>query len=141
MSNRSKIVLTSLIAALIAVMVSLAVLVAWSRPTNVVQWQWCQPDDISYDSYDPYCLSVVEGDINWTFMPLTVMRHYYVFVGRGTQVPSYGHYADYTPTFGAAEARDYLSRASVEWTTEGVTFVEDAGHRLFIPAEMFTAGR
>jgi len=140
MPKRSLLILGGLVIAIAAIALTAGMLIAWSRPTRQVVWQSCQPDTISYDSYDPYCLAVVEGDVNWTFMPLTVMRHHFLFVGRGTEI-GYGHYVDYSPQFSAYDKAEYLAGVQLDWTVEGVTFIEPSGHRLFVPADMFTGGR
>lgn len=110
------------------------------RPTDRVLWQDCQPDDLTYDGAGPYCLSVVEGGLNWQFLPLARVRHHFVFVGRGTIV-SYGHYTDYSIHHGVELMADYVQTLTTEWTPEGVTLVETTGHRLFMPADAFTGGR
>jgi hypothetical protein len=61
------------------------------RPSNKIIAQWKQSDSITYKSFDPYYLSVIERDINWTSFPLNWERHYEIFVGRESGTPSYGH--------------------------------------------------
>ena len=129
-----------LLAVVIAGGVTFTLVSAFSRPTHRLLWQECQPATVSYDDFDPYCLSVVEGDVNWVFMPLNPRRHAYLFVARGTAVPGYGHYLDYGPQLYGDPER-YLSDVTLDWTAEGITFNEPTGHRLFIPAEQFTGGR
>lgn len=116
------------------------ILVIDLRPTERVVWQDCQPDGLTYDDFGPYCLSVVEGGLNWEFLPLSRVRHHFVFIGRGTEV-SYGHYTDYSPHHGVELMADYVRGLATDWAAEGVTLTEPSGHRLFIPAESFTGGR
>jgi hypothetical protein len=101
--------------------------------------QWCQPKEIDYQSFDPYCLSVVEGSREWS--NLEFPRRHYLFIGRGTAAPGYGHYLDYTFHPGYEDVDAHVARSSVEWSPEGVTFIEATGHRLFIPKAMFIGGR
>lgn len=101
--------------------------------------QWCQPKEVDYQSYDPYCLSVVEGSREW-LKPEFPRRHY-LFVGRGTEAPGYGHYKEYSFHPGGAAIDDHVGRSTVVWNQDGVTFIEATGHRLFIPKEMFIGGR
>jgi hypothetical protein len=143
MSERMKLALAAVLGGVIVLvlaMFAVAALIEWARPTDRVLWQECQPEDVSYESFDPYCIAIVEGDVNWQFITFTVMRHFYVFVGRGQEI-SYGHYISYTPQFGATDKAEYLSGVTVEWTSDGVTLLEPGGHRLFIPADQFTGGR
>ena len=120
--------------------IAAGLVIHWSRPTRAVLWQACQPADVTYDGFDPYCLSVVEGDLNWTFMPLSTIRHTFVFVGRGTGI-NYGHYLDYGPQFRGQDPVAYMDQATLDWTAEGITLTEPTGHRLFLPAESFVGGR
>jgi hypothetical protein len=147
MTQRTQIIVAAVagfgVAALLA-LIAAAIIANQLRPTNTVVWQTCQPDSVMYDDFDPYCLSVVEGAADMQFVPFRMGRVHYLFVGRGTGAPSYGHYVAYTPQyvhFAPADLADYLTEAAVEWEADGLTFVEPSGHRLYIPAEMFTGGR
>ncbi|MBL8796275.1 MAG: hypothetical protein JNM56_20415 [Planctomycetia bacterium] len=114
---------------------------AWcmnARSDRVVR-QWLAPEDVQYGSYDPYALSVVEGALDWNLPRLR--RRHYLFIGRGTEAPSYGHYLDYTFHPGGKDIDTHIGRSTVEWTPDGVTFVEATGHRLFVPKAMFIGGR
>jgi hypothetical protein len=112
-----------------------------SYPANQVIKQWTQPSDINYQSYDPYCLSVIEGPRRW-INPANLERTHYIFIGRGTDAPSYGLYLDFNFFgYGKAETDAHIAASKVEWNTDGVTFIEASGRRLFIPAAAFTGGR
>jgi hypothetical protein len=110
-----------------------------SRTDRIIQ-QWHQPKEIEYKSFDPYTLSVVEGALDWSRL-LSLPHRHYLFIGRGTDAPSYGHYLDYTfhPSIDDLDA--HVRQSQVEWTPEGLTFVEASGHRLFVPKAMFVGGR
>src|SRR5262249_11971834 len=56
-----------------------------TRRCDRVVWQDCQPPTVDYHSFDPYCLSVVEGSLEWTGFPLSVTRRFYLFIGRGVE--------------------------------------------------------
>lgn len=118
----------------ITALVTLALLVAWSRPTNRRLWQHCQPQSVQYADGATYCLTVLERDVDWRWLPFTFTRHLDLFVARGPEA-TYGHVVDYGPRLAD------LDRAVVEWSPDGVTFTESSGHRLFIPAEAFLASR
>jgi hypothetical protein len=102
---------------------------------------WMQPDSVSYDQWGPYYLTVAEADIDWRGFPLSVRRRYFVYAGRDSGKPSYGHAVDYSFNNGLADIDDYIRSCSVGWTAEGVTLTEPDGHLLFIPSTAFTGGR
>jgi hypothetical protein len=131
--------LALLLVAIFAVVVSCVA--TWflnSRSDRVIK-QWHQPKEVEYKSFDPYTLSVIEGAIDWN--NLSFPRRHYLFIGRGTESPSYGHYLDYTFHAGFEEVDAYIGQSTVEWTSDGLTFVEASGHRLFVPKSMFIGGR
>jgi hypothetical protein len=117
------------------------ILVGWLfYPTERVVWQSCQPDDITYKSFDPYCLSVIEItrpiDRFWL-----EQRRYYVFIGPGTGFPSYGHVVEHDFFPGQKDRDTYIRNCTVTWTIDGVTLEQESGHRLFIPKKSFIGGR
>lgn len=112
-----------------------------NKPSNRVIWQSCQPDEVSYNSFDPYCLSVVEGSIDWTTFPFGTQRRYFLFVGRGKEAPAYGVYIDFSFPSAGRDADEFIRASKVEWDERGLTFVTKAGHRLFLPKEAFVGGR
>ena len=107
--------------------------------SNRVISQWHQPQEVDYKSFDPYSFSVIEGAIDWK--DLSFPRRHCLFIGRGTDAPSYGHYFDYTFHPGSEDIDEYIGRSSVEWSANGLTFIEASGHRLFVPKAMFIGGR
>ncbi len=121
--------------------VPIAFLIAWviNRPSDRIVQQWRQPKDIDYRSFDPYTLSVIEGAVDWYKLPFA--RRHYLFVGRGSDAPDYGHYLDYRFTRGYGDTDAHIAKSTVEWKPDGITFVEASGHRLFIPKAMFVGGR
>jgi hypothetical protein len=110
-----------------------------SLPSNRVLKQWPQPTDIDYGSFDPYTVSLVEGAIRWR--DLSLRRDHFLFIGRGSDAPGYGHYLSHTVHNGYEDITDYIDRSSVEWTAEGISYIEPSGHRVFVPKAMFTGGR
>lgn len=112
-----------------------------NRPTNRVVWQSCQPENVNYAANDPYCLSVVEGSIDWNKSPLGSTRRYSIFIGRGTEAPGYGHYIDHSFHPGYEQIDTHIAKSAVVWSNDGLTFQESSGHRLHVPKEMFIGGR
>ncbi len=111
------------------------------RPSNKIIGQWKQSDSVHYKSFDPYFLSVVERDINWTYFPLNWERHYEIYVGRENVIPAYGHFIEFSFYRGFDDVDTHMKKSSVEWSDAGVTFKEASGHILFIPKDMFIGGR
>jgi len=66
---------------------------------------------------------------------------YEVFVGHGPDTPSYGHSVRYSFHPGYTNPETHIRSSKVEWSADGVTFIEGTGHRLFIPKAMFVGGR
>ncbi len=124
--------------AIVSGIVALAVLYAATRPTLRVVWQNCQPETITYDR-DGYCIAVIERDLDFSGWPLYLDRRHAIVVTWGTQT-SYGHMIDYSFTYNS-NLEDYINQSQAEWAQDGVTFVEQDGHRLFFPSSIFTGGR
>ena len=101
---------------------------------------WEKPGEVQYDGAT-YYLSVVEGDIDWRGFPLYWTRRYYIYVGRESGPPTYGHVLDYSFHPVGDEIEVHIRQSVVEWSDECVTFREASGHVVFIPAEMFVGGR
>jgi len=109
--------------------------------SNRIIYQWKQAESVNYKSFDPYFLSVVERDVNWTSFPLNWERHYEIYVGRETGKPSYGHFIEFSFHPGLDDIDSHVKKSIVEWSDTGVTFKEASGHVLFIPKDMFVGGR
>src|SRR5262249_50975121 len=99
---------------------------------NAVLWQDCQPDNINYGSFGPYCVSVLEGNL---FEP------YYLFFGRGNTAPSYGYYFTFPFWFDTKDPVAEIRESKAEWKPEGVTFIAKWGNKLFVPKRAFIGGR
>ena len=111
------------------------------RPSNRIIGQWKQSELINYKSHDPYFLSVLERDVNWTSFPLNWERHYEIYVGRENGVPGYGHFIEFSFHPGYEDIESHVKKSTVEWTDDGAIFKEASGHTLFIPKDMFIGGR
>lgn len=108
--------------------------------SNKVVAQWKQPDDIQYDGYSPYYVSVVERDLEWN--PFTgFQRNYAIYAGKNSEVISYGHYIDFTFWPGYEDTVSFIKKTNVDWKPEGITMTMASGHQLFIPQDSFTGGR
>ncbi len=114
------------------------VLLNW--PTHHAVFESVQPDTVSYQSFDPYKLVVIEGPMAWTTIPWS--RQYHVFVGKaGDDNQAYGHRTSISFHPINADLATHIQQSRVEWDTDGVTFVQASGHRTFIPKRMFIGGR
>lgn len=118
----------------------LALLLA-TRPTLRVLRTWTSPAELMYDDWGPRHLSVVEGAWDFDGFPLHLERRHFIYVGRDAGTPVYGHQVKISLNNSVEALEPYLARATVTWTTEGVTFAEPSGHRLFIPKASFLGGR
>jgi hypothetical protein len=113
------------------------------RPSNKIIAQWKQSESVNYKSFDPYFLSIIERDVNWTYFPLNWERHYEIYVGGESGIPGYGHFIEFSfhPGFDDVDVATHLKKSIVDWSDAGVTFKEASGHILFIPKDMFIGGR
>jgi len=114
----------------------LLLLLHWPSGTVVATCQ--QPSSLQYDGRGPYCLSIVERDIDWLHLP--PRRKYRIYAGRDSGTADYGHWIDFS--FHTVEdLASFLGKPEATWTAEGVELDLESGHRLYIPADMFTGGR
>lgn len=115
-------------------------LISHYRSCKVVA-QWEQTDDVEYDGYSPYYVSVIERD--FSLNPFTgFQRHYGIYAGKESVSPkSYGHYIDFSFYNGYEDIVSFIKKTNVEWKSEGITMTMSSGHQLFIPQKMFTGGR
>lgn len=109
-------------------------------PTDRVINTWKQKNDYQYNSFGGYNLSVVENDYYLGKIPyFSGERRYYIYVGKDTGKPTYGHVINYSfhpETYGSNDIEEYIKKSEVEWQEDGVLFKEDSGHRLFVPKSM-----
>ena len=138
--TRKKILKTCLFAIASFIFVFI-ILYALHRPSLIVVAEWQQPANITYDNQGPYYLSVVETDINWRGFPIYVKRNHIIYAGRESGTPSHGHVIEYSFHAFPDNLKDFLKKATVDWTPDGVTLVLPSGHRLFVPKNMFMGGR
>jgi hypothetical protein len=122
-------------------LVTAVLLYVLTRPSLRVVHTRKQPDTVSYQSFDPYCFSVAESDLDWRGFPLNVRRRCFIYIGVEAEQPAYGHMLDYSFQVDGRPLEEYLQQSAVEWTSDGVTFREASGHVLFVPKAMFIAGR
>ena len=111
------------------------------RPSMEVVAQWRQPAEIAYDGRGPYYLSVVESDLDWGSFPIHVERNYFIYVGRDSGEPSYGHMVKLSFHPYPDDLKTFLAKSQAHWTDQGVELSLASGHRLFVPSAMFTGGR
>ena len=84
-----------------------------------------------------------EGEVNWSFFLLGWERHYFVYVGRHSGDPGYGHFVEFSfyPGYEDENIASHIKKSHVEWSEAGVTFKPPSGHVLFIPKQMYIGGR
>ena len=140
MFNR-KGILKAFLLVLISFILAFVILYFLHRPSLTVVAEWKQPAEIKYDGRGPYYMSVVETDLNWRGFPLYVDRHHIIYVGRESGTPTYGHMLEYSFYPFPDDLKDFLKKATVEWTAEGVNLTLPSGHKLFVPKRMFIGGR
>ena len=124
-----------------SVILSLVIVFLLHRPSLEVVHQWKQPDEITYDQWGPYYMSVIESDLDWRGFPLYVERNYFIYVGRDSGKPSHGHMVKFSFHAFSDDLKTFLSKADAQWTDKGVELILPSGHRVFIPRDMFTGGR
>lgn len=124
---------------LVSTLLTTAGLYLLTRPSQRVIQTWTQPGQIQYDGAT-YYLSVIESDLDWRGFPYHVSRRYYIYVGRESGSPTYGHVVDFS-FYPTEDIQTYIRKSTVEWSSGGVTFQTVSGHRLFIPKQMFVGGR
>jgi len=123
-----------------SVLLSFIILVWLQRPKLRVIKSWKQSADISYGSFDPYFLNVVEDNIDLGHIPFTAPRNYFLYAGKESDKVTYGHAKNYSFEY-TSSIDKYLNECEVEWTSKGVTFKEPSGHSFFIPKKVFIGGR
>lgn len=141
MSRTAKIFLFLFTALVLALILALVLNFALHRTSNRVIAEWKQVDSVQYHSNDPYYLSVSEGEVNWSFFLLGWERHYFIYVGRESGDPGYGHFVEFSFHPGYEDVESHIKKSNVEWSEAGVTFKPASGHALFIPKQMFIGGR
>lgn len=93
--------------------------------------QSCQGEYIKYNSFDPYCLSVIKQ-----VRPLG--NDYIILISRKGD-ETYGHVINYIETNLISE--ENIKKMRVIWSNEGIELTFAAGHKLYIPKERFIGGR
>jgi hypothetical protein len=114
-----------------------------NRHSDRIIWQSCQPDGVKYGSFEPYCVSVVEGEMIPYILspPWDWPRRHFLYIAPGPYdaAPSYGCYLDFP--IRSQSDDDIRASSNVEWSNEGLTIVARSGIRIFVPKEAFIGGR
>lgn len=106
--------------------------------SNVIA-TWKQSPSIHYKSFDPYILSVIAHGKSFGF--LSIKDEYIISITRsGDGPPGYGHRFNVS-FFPDGNEEKHIQSSSVEWSQDGVTFIEPTGHKVFFPANSFIGGR
>ncbi len=111
---------------------TLLVLSTSDRPGATTFRTFQQPDEIDYESFDPYEVAITEGSIQWSTVgwPRSIL----IKVTRSGET-SYGHFIETNLCVEDA------TKITSEWDDTGVTLQFATGHRLTIPKEAFIGGR
>ncbi|MFT5130727.1 MAG: hypothetical protein ACI8W8_004358 [Rhodothermales bacterium] len=102
------------------------------RPSKQELYRSEQPEELTYGSFDPYLLTVVEGSIQWT--TLGWPRSSIIKVTRSKD-DAYGHIIE--TSLHAGNAGELKS----EWRDDGLILIFPQGHTLSIPKQTFIGGR
>ncbi len=125
--------------------VSLGFAILLQVPLDRTRARWEQPNNINYESHDPYMLLVVDRSSWWN----ESNRHRHCRIGVVSHVQltpdtqassSYGHWIEYEFQNYTSDP-NYLTRCTIVWESEGVTITEPTGHKLFVPKKAFIGGR
>lgn len=111
-------------------------LVLWFTNQRVVVARYCQPADISYQSFDPYCVYLLSKRLN-------LDASYQILLGVTAPegaYPGYGYKAQLEVTQVVSSA-ELASSLQVEWTPTGVNVSSPAIKELSVPKTAFTGGR
>jgi hypothetical protein len=94
-------------------------------------FQSCQGEYVKYNSYDPYCLSIIKQ-----VRPLG--NDYIILISRKGD-ETYGHVLNYIDPDPVSE--NDIKQTRVIWSGEGIEITFSSGHKLYIPKERFIGGR
>ena len=91
----------------------------------------CQPENINYNSYDPYCVLITKE-----YQALD--SKFYIWVTKKDE-PSYGHIISY-PNLNVIDEQE-LQDIKINWTNEGIEMETYLNTKIFIPKKNFIGGR
>jgi hypothetical protein len=128
------------IGVLIGALVSVPTTMWLGGASGRVLGRWEQPVDVSYGSFDPYALLLVEGARKWHVIGGDSHSYELRIVRRRDGADGYGHTVT-VDRHGERSPEDWARACEVTWLGEGVTFAQPTGHRSFIPRSAFTGGR
>ena len=140
MKRLTKIALVVIAWCITAGVVGFVAIIWLQAPTNRVVAQWKQSANVHYTDFDPYNLKVLDDGI--IFQHLETEHVYEIYLGIDPAVPIHGHLfrVSFYPD-DDADIEKFIQKSQVEWTNDGVTFIEADGHRLFFPKAMFIGVR
>lgn len=102
--------------------------ISWNREEI---FKSCQPSEINYESYDPYCVSIIKKRQTFNFK-------YYIWVAKKID-PSYGHAINY-PNSNVIYENEFQD-VKINWTNDGIEVETYLNTKIFIPKKNFTGGR
>lgn len=100
----------------------------WSQD---VLFTSCQPQDISYNSFYPYCLGIIK-------MKQPLSRRTIILISKKAE-PDYGHVLNF-PTADIV-GKEEFDQLKVSWTAVGIDIETIWNVKLFIPKKNFIGGR
>ena len=116
------------ILSIIAIIFTQLIGISWSDEKVFTS---CQPSEIKYNSFDPYCLYVIKQQ-------QTLTSKYIIFVGKEVD-PNYGHVLNFPTT--SIVSDEQFNELKVNWTAKGIDLETYYGTQLFIPKKSFIGGR
>ncbi|MDZ4082513.1 MAG: hypothetical protein U1E10_06240 [Bdellovibrionales bacterium] len=102
--------------------------ITWSRDKLFTA---CQPQEIDYRSYGPYCFHVIKMN--------RLLGHQKKIIISKTAETDYGHVLNF-PTDHVFDRSEW-EKLRVDWRPEGLEFETALKVRVFIPKENFLGGR
>ncbi|HJY64041.1 MAG TPA: hypothetical protein VJ455_07780 [Ignavibacteria bacterium] len=90
----------------------------------------CQGEYVKYNSFDPYCLTVVKQTL-----PLG-SKYVIIVSGKNDNNRYVLNYLDPDPV-----NEDEITKMRVMWTGEGIELTYSTGHKLYIPKEKFIVSK
>jgi len=123
--------LIALLTVLLLVPYTLVVLILSDMPGGQVLFDSQQPPNVSYGSFDPYEIKIINGPIQWDVFgwPRSAIIK---ITPKGAE---YGHYI-------TTDIRiDKGEKVSANWTNKTIEISFPLGHKLIIPKEIFIGGR
>jgi hypothetical protein len=121
------------------IQLSIIIVAAIAVFTHLIGFVWtsdniyteCQPENINYESFDPYCISIVKKQ-------QTFNTRYHIWVAKEIE-PSYGHAVNFPKPYNVDD--EDLKDVEINWSSDGVEIKTYSDTEIFIPKKNFIGGR